>query len=102
MMFYLVKIGYYGGELELLDARISESRSKKVGVLRRKAAGNVYESPKIVLPSQYQGFIDKRFSVYYGRAKYTAKGVRSSSGWSQEGFYLLLFFPDSWNPDDRE
>ena len=85
--------------LELLsaDAHIME-RAKKVGTLRRRAKGKIYESPRIVLSSRYDQFIGRRFGVYHGRVNLEHGGLNNSRpSWNQEGDYILLFFPDSWN-----
>ena len=83
--------------LELLSAEnYTLERFKKVGTLRRRAKGKIYESPRIVLPSRYSRFIGRRFGVYHGRASLRHGGLDDSNPWSQEGDYILLFFPDNW------
>ena len=89
--------------LELLSAddHITE-RTKKVGTLRRKTKGKIYESPRIVLPRQYDSFIGRRFGVYHGRANLEHGGLNNSRpSWNQEGDYILLFFPDDWKNKEK-
>jgi len=88
--------------LELLsaDAHITE-RAKKVGTLRRRAGGKIYESPRIVLPGRYSGYIGRRFGVYHGRAGLRHGGLDDSNPWSQEGDYILLFFPDNRKTEEE-
>ena len=90
--------------LELLSAEnYSLERIKKVGTLRRRAKGKIYESPRIVLPSRYDRFIGRRFSVYHGRSNLKHGGLNDSRpSWDQEGDYILLFFPDNWNTANTE
>ena len=90
--------------LELLsaDAHITE-RAKKVGTLRRRAKGKIYESPRIVLPSRYDQFIGRRFGVYHGRANLEHGALNDSRpSWDQEGDYILLFFPDDWKTEEKQ
>lgn len=90
--------------LELLsaDEHITE-RAKKVGTLRRRAGGKVYESPRIVLPGRYSRFIGRRFSVYHGRANLEHGGLNDSRpSWDREGDYILLFFPDNWKDKEKK
>ena len=78
-------------------------RIKKVGTLRRRAGGKIYESPRIVLPSRYDRFIGRRFGVYHGRANLEHGGPNNSKpSWNQEGDYILLFFPDNWKNEEEK
>jgi len=81
-------------EIELLSAQKLSDRPKKVSVLKRKACGKIYESPRIVLSSRYKNFIGKEYRVYVGRARLTTKGPNGITLFKQEGDYILLFFPD--------
>ncbi len=99
----MVRIGHgpLKNFLELLsaDENVLE-RSKKVGTLRRRAGGKIYESPRIVLPSRYDRFIGRRFRVYQGRANIKHGAPNDSRpSWDQEGDYILLFFPDNWKTE---
>jgi len=92
------KIGWRDETFDLVEVNaIWPERAKKVGVHRRKAAGRIYESPKIVLDSTYKKFIGKRFRVYTARAVFEMKGYGRVPGLRQEGDCIILFFPDSWN-----
>ena len=102
----MVRIGHgpLKNFLELLsaNAHITE-RAKKVGTLRRKAGGKIYESPRIVLPSRYDRFIGRKFGVYHGRANLEHGALNDSRpSWNQEGDYVLLFFPDSWKTEEKQ
>lgn len=101
----MVRVGR-GSErhLELLGAEdYALERFKKVGTLRRRAGGKIYESPRIVLPSQYDRFVGRRFRVYHGRANLKHRRLNNSRpSWDQEGDYILLFFPDNWKPAHTE
>lgn len=95
--------GFIKDFLELLsaDAHITE-RSKKVGTLRRRAGGRIYESPRIVLPSQYDRFIGRRFGVYHGRANLEhGEPNDSRPSWDRGGDYTLLFLPDEWKNEEK-
>lgn len=93
----MVKVGFTDEELELLECGEEfPPRRKRVGIHRRRAGGRVYESPRITLPEKYRKFMGRHFRVYAGRAKVSSPGYERASGWSQEGDYLLLFFPDAW------
>ena len=101
----MVRIGHglLKNFLELLSAEdYSLERIKKVGTLRRRAGGKIYESPRIVLPSRYDRFIGRRFGVYHGRAGLRHGGFDDSKSWSQEGDYILLFFPDNWKNEEEK
>ena len=89
--------------LELLSGdEYALERAKKVGTLRRRAGGKIYESPRIVLPSRYDRFIGRRFGVYHGRANLKHGGLNDSRpSWDQEGDYILLFFPDNWKTEEE-
>jgi len=89
--------------LELLSAEEHAlERTKKVSLLKRRAGGKIYESPRIVLPSRYDRFIGRRFRVYNGRANLEHGGSNNSRpSWNQEGDYILLFFPDNWKPEEE-
>ena len=101
----MVRIGHglLKNFLELLsaDAHITE-RTKKVGTLRRRAGGKIYESPRIVLPGRYDRFIGRRFRVYHGRVNLKHGGSNDSRpSWDREGDYILLFFPDDWKNEEE-
>ena len=61
---------------------------KTVGKFKRKTNDKVYESPRIVLPSEFNQFIGKRYQANHGRA------TKNDYGEKEEGDYILLFFPD--------
>jgi len=92
------KIGWSDDTFDLVEVHeIGLKGARKVGVHRRKAAGRIYESPKIILDRRYKDFIGKHFRVYTGRAVFEMKGYGRVPGLRQEGNCIILFFPDSWN-----
>jgi len=69
----MVRIKYntaHPEELHIDELGNTGGRDRKVGVLRRKTEGKMYESPKIVLDSYFKDIMGKRFKTFRGRAQY--------------------------------
>jgi len=68
-----------------------EPKERKVGKHKRKLNGEEYVSPRIILPSDFNNLIGKKFRLYI------AEGVIKEESWSRkaeiEGTMLILFFP---------
>ena len=69
-----------------------EPKERKVGKHKRKLNGEEYVSPRIILPSDFNNLIGKKFRLYI------AEGVIKEKNWSREteieGTMLILFFPE--------
>ncbi len=69
-----------------------EPKERKVGKHKRKLNGEEYVSPRIILPSEFNNLIGKKFRLYI------AEGVIKEKNWSREteieGSLLILFFPE--------
>ncbi len=69
-----------------------EVRERKVGKHKRKLNGEEYVSPRIILPSDYNDLIERKFKLYI------AEGIIEEENWSKktktEGTMLILFFPE--------
>ena len=68
-----------------------ETKERKVGRHKRKLNGEEYVSPRIILSSEYNDLIGKKFKLYI------AEGIIEEENWSKktktEGTMLILFFP---------
>lgn len=85
-------------KIDIEEARSTWLASNiKVGCHRRKTRARVYESARIVLPSEFKDLIGKRFKAYRGRGKvqhsYGSAGVNE-----YQGQVVVLFFDDRLNP----
>lgn len=94
----MVKIGYTESDLDITEvSEIEFTGKRKVGTLKRKVQGKVYESPRIVFNRRYKRFIGRGFKTYVGRIvvrhRYELAAVPD---WEQEGDCIVLFFPDNW------
>ena len=91
----MTKIGYSGSNIEITELRYGKlGGSRKVGILKRKASGKTYESPRIVLDGSFKDFIGKKYKAYRGRGEYSYSDVTN-----YEGDCIVLFFPDPWNEE---
>lgn len=90
----MVKIegGFYKRDLTLNEVDSTGGGPRKVGILRRKASGKTYESPRIVLDSHFKGLIGRHFDTYLGRATLTSDF--HGSIYREHGDCLILFFAD--------
>ena len=70
---------------------------RKVGIMRRKAGGKVYESPRIVLDSQTMEFVGRQYDLYRGEAV-IVRAIPMPGGdphlYEVPGECLILFFRD--------
>ncbi len=83
-------------EVEIREVRADtgwgwETKERKVGKHKRKLNGEEYVSPRIILPSEYNDIIGKKFRLY------VAEGIIKEENWGRkteiEGAMLILFFP---------
>lgn len=71
---------------------------RKVGVMRRRAGGKTYESPRIVLDSQTMEFVGRQYDLYRGEAV-LVRAIPNMYGkdphlYEVPGECLILFFRD--------
>jgi len=82
-------------EIEVLEAwEPWQSRSKRVGVHRRRVGRKVYESPRVVLPSSFADLVGRVFRVYRGRCRVTLD-FGELGKLDHEGEFVLLHFRPS-------
>ncbi len=91
-------------EVEIKEIRADtgwgwETKERKVGKHKRKLNGEEYVSPRIILPSDYNDLIGKKFRLYI------AEGIVKEENWSKkteiEGTMLILFFPGRVLKDEK-
>ena len=91
-------------EVEIRNVRADtgwgwETKERKVGKHKRKLNGEEYVSPRIILSSEYNDLIGKKFRLY------VAEGIIKEEKWSGkseiEGTMLILFFPGKVLKEER-
>ena len=100
----MVELAWGNGSLELTElSQVTYSSSKKVGRHKRKAGGQTYESPRIILGKHYKQFIGQKYKPYRGRATVIHRKTSYGKAWEEEGECIVLFFPKRWNePDEKD
>ena len=90
--------------IEIKDIRADtrwgwDTKERTVGRHKRKLNGEDYVSPRIVLSSEYNELIGKKFRLYI------AEGIIREENWNKkteiEGTMLILFFPSKILKEER-
>jgi len=103
MISRMVELAWGNGSLVLTElSQVTYSRAKKVGSHKRKAGGQTYESPRVILGKHYKRFIGQRYKPYRGRATVKHNETSYGKAWEEEGECIVLFFPKRWNEPDEE
>lgn len=69
------------------------SSERRVGKHTRKTNGEKYISPRIILSSEYNNLIGKRFKLYVAEGKVVEEWYSRTE--ERKGTMLILFFEDS-------
>jgi len=86
-------------KIDEISSREYWVKERKVVGHKRKANGEVYIAPRIVLSSEYKDFIGKTFRTYVAEGVITEEDVLSEREY--RGTMIILLFPESESKKEK-